>query len=309
MKTTFFHVALLLWGLSVFGQESQTPLASLPSPSEGANARIRSAFLETDVLVIGEEHNDKPGHNWKLDLFRQLVFHAGNPSSLYCLSLEMLETDQNPILQEYWRGEISEASYLKGTVHWNNYKTDYHPLVAFAKENRIPVIPANPPRRYVSLVSQAGLSGLRSLDVIVLSYLPPLYTLELWKNPNYEVRLRDLFSAMGQHHGTAHLKGNSPSTENMILAQHLWDAGMSHQIAQTVRHRSCKVFHINGRFHSDYGGGVPYRLRQMGLKVVTVSLRPSDAKTDTSEGDSPIADFEIFADTLSREKNGIQQSP
>ena len=50
---------------------------------------------------------------------------------------------------------------IKEARAWNNYK-DYKPAVKFAKENKLSVIAANTPRRYVSMVS--------SIDVIESAY-------------------------------------------------------------------------------------------------------------------------------------------
>ncbi|MEZ4981018.1 MAG: ChaN family lipoprotein [Saprospiraceae bacterium] len=48
---------------------------------------------------------------------------------------------------------ISLNSELDSTARlWSNYKTDYAPLVDFAKENDLQFVATNIPRRYASLV-------------------------------------------------------------------------------------------------------------------------------------------------------------
>ena len=41
-----------------------------------------------------------------------------------------------------------------------NYKTDYKPIIEFAKENGINFIATNIPRRYAAMVSGGGLRAL-----------------------------------------------------------------------------------------------------------------------------------------------------
>ena len=57
---------------------------------------------------------------------------------------------------------------------WKNYKTDYAPMVAFAKENNLPFIATNVPRRYANVVARNGLEGLNDLDDLAKSYIAPL---------------------------------------------------------------------------------------------------------------------------------------
>ena len=57
---------------------------------------------------------------------------------------------------------------------WDNYSTDYAPFVFFAKENKIPFIATNVPRRYANVVKDNGLQYLDSLSNEAKRYLPPL---------------------------------------------------------------------------------------------------------------------------------------
>ena len=43
---------------------------------------------------------------------------------------------------------------------WNNFKTDYKPLVDFAKDNNLKFIATNIPRRFASLVFKGGFEVL-----------------------------------------------------------------------------------------------------------------------------------------------------
>ncbi len=70
--------------------------------------------------------------------------------------MEMFERDVQIVLDEYLKNYISESHFISSSRAWGNYKTDYRPLVEFAKQNKIDVVAANAPRRYVNMVSRLG---------------------------------------------------------------------------------------------------------------------------------------------------------
>jgi len=229
---------------------------------------------QVEVLIWGEEHDDALGHEKQLEFLTKL-----HPKFSLILSLEMLERDQQEIVQDYLSGAISEKSFLSTTVHWNNFAKDYLPLIRFAKENSLPVVAANPPRRYVNAIARKGLSAYRDFSKEALAYLPPAYSLNQFVSPSYQERLRSIFSE-GSHGGS----------ESMILAQHTWDQGMAESISRAIFQTGRKVLHFQGRFHSDYNGGVAYRLRSMGHSVVVLTALPEES----SSLDPEIADFVIL---------------
>lgn len=238
-------------------------------------------FLKTtesfDVVVWGEEHDDNDGHQKELQTFRALT--ETFPMSL---SLEMLERDQCPLAEEFLTGKIPEKQFLSSTVHWKNFAEDYLPMVRVAKETFSPVVCANAPRRYVNALSRKGIISYMDFSDAVMKWLPEAHTLTQNVEPFYQSRLRDLFANAA--HGT--------SAENMLLAQYLWDQTMAESVSRELFRSGRKVFHVNGRFHSDYGGGLVYRLRQMGHKVLVISAFQG---TLPSASDSPdLADFVIL---------------
>ena len=61
--------------------------------------------------------------------------------------MEMFERDAQIVLDEYLNDLITEKKFLDDSRPWENYKTDYRPLVEFARVNKLNVIAANAPRR------------------------------------------------------------------------------------------------------------------------------------------------------------------
>jgi uncharacterized iron-regulated protein len=212
---------------------------------------------KADVLFFGEEHNDSAGHYLENIIFQALHKQYGDDITL---SLEMFEEDNQTALNDYLAGFIPEDRFSKDVRLWSNYK-DYRPMIEYAKQNKLNVIAANPPRRYVSMVSRRGMRSLDSLSKDAKKFLPPL------PYDTLTGRYREKF--METMKGSP--GGGSP---NIYYSQSLWDAGMSYSIYKFLKkHKHQKVFHCVGRFHCDEKLGTLAQLqkRKPGLKILNIS--------------------------------------
>ena len=257
-----------------FSQENNYPKIIDSSSGELiSHSVISEKFRKNDVLIIGEEHDDVAGHAEKLKLLQNL-----SKTHSVVLSLEIFEKDQQVILDEYLGGYITEAKFNETMRLWKNYESAYKPLVEFAKANKIKVVAANTPRRYVNMLGLEGIGKLKTLGAASKVFLPPLYLVTAFIQNEYDEKLK---KALGDHK----LKNFSYNT---ILAQHLWDAGMADSIAQELFSGNSKIIHVNGRYHSDEGMGVTYRLKQIGISVLTISMFPGKVR---SKDDKKFADI------------------
>lgn len=84
--------------------------------------------------------------------------------------MEMFEADTQLKVDEYMAGLISEERFLAETYLWDNYKTDYAPVVKCAKERGIRLIATNVPRRYARAVSVGNVDALENFHR-ALSYI------------------------------------------------------------------------------------------------------------------------------------------
>ncbi len=215
---------------------------------------LTTALIHTQVVFFGEDHNDAVAHYLEDSLFKALVQEKKNVA----LSLEMFETDCQAPLNEYVEGFITEKQFLANTRPWNNY-SDYKSMVETAKYNHLPVIAANAPRRYVSLVHQNGVQTLLRLDQLSKSYLPPL------PFSAAEAAYQQKFEGI--------MGGHEQFNQNMFDAQNLWDATMANSIYRFWKHhKSYTVFQVNGRFHSDDKLGTYARLRALSRKIKMQSI-------------------------------------
>ena len=79
------------------------------------------------------------------------------------LGAEMFEADNQLQLNAYLANKITQKELDSTARLWPNYKTDYKPLVDWAKEKSLPFIATNVPRKYASLVYKKGLEVLLEL--------------------------------------------------------------------------------------------------------------------------------------------------
>lgn len=250
--------------------------------------KIVEAAGAAEVIFLGENHDDAVAHELQAAIFRSVVerYSAGRSVSL---SFEMFERDVQIVLDEYLKGQITEAQFLASSRPWNNYKTDYRPLLEFAREKRLPVVAANPPRRYVNMVSRMGRGALEGLSKQAKKFLPPLpYPLP---SEAYSSKFKALM-------------GNGPEVRaglvNILDSQTLWDSGMANAVIRQVkRTKNPLVVHINGSFHTEGRLGTAEQLLSYRKKtrflVVTIRYEDSFAVFDPAKH-SDLGDFVILTD-------------
>ena len=219
--------------------------------------KIVTDMSDADVLFFGEEHNDSAGHYLEIKIFTAL--HAQYADKVI-LSMEMFETDGQLVLNEYLAGTIDETRFSRDIRLWSNYK-DYRPMIEYAKQNKIPVVAANPPRRYVSLVTRRGMRSLDSLTKEAKKFLPPLPYDTL--TGRYREKFMDI------------MKGTPGSTsQNIYYSQSLWDAGMAYSIYSYLKkNKHKKIFHCVGGFHTEekLGTAAQLQMRNKKLKILNIA--------------------------------------
>jgi uncharacterized iron-regulated protein len=214
--------------------------------------KMIKTLAEADVVLFGEYH-DNPIVHW-LQLETAKALYELKKDKL-AIGMEMFESDNQFLINEYFLGLLSEKNFEKDCRLWPNYRTDYKPLLDMAREKGLKFVASNVPRRYASLVSQQGLAALNGLPEASLSFLPPLpITVDLTQQ-GYQEMLQ-----MGN--------GN----ELFPQAQALKDATMAYFILQNFEPGDC-FLHLNGAFHSDRREGIAWYLRQANpnLKIAVVT--------------------------------------
>ncbi|MEC4116527.1 ChaN family lipoprotein [Myroides phaeus] len=234
-------------------------------------------LIKEDVVLFGEYHNNSLGH-WlqlqtteSLDKQRQLVLGA-----------EMFEADNQEGLRNYISGEINESEMGEQVRLWNNYETDYKPLVEYAKVNKLSFIATNVPRRFASMVYKKGVESLDTLSSQEKKWIAPLpfpYDSSL---PGYQKMM-----TMFEDH----------TDENMPKAQAIKDATMAHFIVQNAR-KGELFLHFNGSYHSNNFEGIVWYLKKYNpaLKIATITMVEGEDGVQFTPDNLGLANFIIVID-------------
>ncbi len=239
--------------------------------------RMMREISGADILLFGEIHGNPISHWMQYEVARDL--HDAL-DGMIMFAAEMFEADNQLILDEYLGNLISQSRFEDEAKLWRNYRTDYKPLVEFAREHSIPFIASNIPRRYANMVFRGGFEALEQLDEKALSYIAPLpveYDPEL---PGYRAMLEMSSGGMG-HAG-----------ETLPKAQAIKDATMAHFILER-REPGRLLMHLHGTYHSDNFEGIYWYLKQRdpGLKIVTIATVSQDNPGKLDEEAEGRADF------------------
>jgi len=209
-------------------------------------------LAKKDIVLFGEFHNNAIAHWLELAVAKDL-----SETRSLTFGAEMFEADNQQALNDYLAGKITAKGLDSAARLWSNYKTDYAPIVNFAKEKKAAFIATNIPRRYASLVSKKGFEALDTISTLEKAWIAPLpmdYDAQL---PGY-VKMVEM---MGGHGGP-----------NMPKAQASKDATMAHFILQNFKPGSLFI-HYNGAFHSENYDGINWYLKrkQPNLKYATIT--------------------------------------
>jgi uncharacterized iron-regulated protein len=278
LKITF---ALLI--VSIFSAFKSDKPAYLLFNQKGKKVkyqRMLQTAAKADVVFFGELHNNPISHWLQLELTQDLFKHKDGK---IILGAEMFEADNQEALNAYLKNEIDRDSLKNAARLWPNYKTDIEPLVHFARDNQLPFIATNIPRRYASMVFRQGFEVLDTLSEQEKSWMAPL---PMAYDPQLPGYLKMLEMMSGHAHGM--------KAENFPKAQAVKDATMAWFIHQHFEEGKCFV-HYNGAFHTDNFEGIIWYLKLLRpeIKIMTISTIEITQPLQLPEESAGIADFII----------------
>lgn len=276
LKISFLVLAVMV----LVGFKSDKPAYRLYS-KEGKAVKfdkMLDALQEADIVFFGELHNNPIAHWLEFELTKELFAVKGDK---LVLGAEMFETDNQLLIDEYLSGDIKQSNFEKEVRLWNNYKTDYKPLLEFAKDSSLRFIATNIPRRYAAVVNSKGFEGLDALSEEAKSYiaqLPIAYDGELSAYKNILEMMKNM----------PHVNPNLPK------AQAAKDATMAEFILKNWSEGNL-FLHYNGSYHSDNFQSILWYLYQANptLKILTISCVEQEEINKLSEDNLNKADFII----------------
>jgi uncharacterized iron-regulated protein len=204
---------------------------------------------KVDVIFLGERHTI-PRHH---DLQAKVVSALGNKNIPFALGLEQMESEQQPKLDRFNRGEIDFDRLAKETdwsKRWNNY-AQYAPILKAAQKAHAPVVALNARAETIRQVARGG--GVERLSAELRKQLPARMQLA---DPVYEKLLSMQLMV--------HMAAKPEVLRPMIEAQMVRDEAMAESLAAFRKTDSTpyrKMIVLCGSGHIAYGLGLPARVR------------------------------------------------
>ena len=239
-------------------------------------AQLSAAAGSSDLILMGESHDDKYHHELQLDLIRSL---AADRRPL-AIGLEMMQADYQAQLDEWTSGRISEAVmqavFERNWSDWHMYRE----IFIFARDNRIPMVALNVPSHIVKKVSLHGFSSLTPEEK---GNLPEGTGCDL-KNPQVTV-LRKAFQAV-ENHGH-----NGKMFSNFCEAQTVRNSGMAVNMARyAAKQPGRKMVVLTGIWHA-VKYAIPDQLRRIGSKLSYTVILPETPYLNGSNSGASEADY------------------
>lgn len=254
MKTKFFLSLIIATALFSFKGDKKAFQLYDSKGKQTSYEKLLADAKQADIVLFGELHDNPIIHWLQMELTKDL-FEVKKQNLV--LGAEMFEADDQIAINEYLQGKMSDKTLKDEVKLWTNFKTDYKPLLDFAKNNQLNFVAANIPRRYANLVYNKGIEKLDSLDAEAKKWICPLPM-------KYDSNLKcykDIFESAGGHGG-----------ENLPKSQAVKDATMAHFILKNWT--KGKLFiHYNGTYHSNNHQGIEWYLKQENkdLKIFTIA--------------------------------------
>lgn len=247
-------------------------------------------LAKSDMVFFGEYHNNPISHWLQLELAKSLYEIKGGH---LLIGAEMFENGNQLVIDEYLNGFYDEDKMIpEVTQLWSNYKTDYKPLLDFARKNELRFIATNIPRRYAAMINDKGINALKELSPEALEMIGP--DLEKYFDPTVKA-YAEMADAMGGHVPANML--------NIQTAQAAKDATMAHFSIINIKADDL-LFHIQGSYHSNYDQGIIWWINKIepGFDIKSITTVVTSEWNDMSEEErETIADYIIVvADNMTK---------
>lgn len=213
--------------------------------------RMLQAATDARVVFVGETHDNPASHRLELQILRAL---ADRYPGQVAVGMETFTPRQQPALDRWVSGELSEKAFLKESRWYDVWSLDfdyYKPLLLFARERKIPVIGLNADKDLQNAARRQDVSRLSEESRRQLSEL------------DLEQHLGDPYRrALVESVYDVHLKGEA-DLAGFLRVQTLWDELMGANAARYLagpEGKDRRLMVVAGGNHVRHGFGIPRAL-------------------------------------------------
>lgn len=194
------------------------------------------------IVLVGEHHNNADHHLAQLQVI-QALHRAGRKVAI---GMEMFRKDSQQVLDQWTSGRMEEQQFLEVfNDNWTFGWKLYRPILAYARDNRIPVVGLNVPRKITLQVAYHGFQSLNSeqkgsLEGIVCDV-----------TPEYRNFIQRAYGA----HGHSRMK-----FEQFCEAQLVWDSVMALNAIDYLKQNDERIMVIVAGSGHAHKLGIPTQL-------------------------------------------------
>jgi uncharacterized iron-regulated protein len=244
---------------------------------------------DTDVFIIGEAHDNYQCHTWQRDFIEAL--YKQYPKII--VGFEFFWREDNPILEQWRKGQITEDEVIKKTGWYERGAQHYgytRLVMDVIKKYQVKTIGLNVPRSILHTVSRKGYDQLSAEEKILFP------TLNI-PNPEHEYFIKAIF-------GTFAAQVPMWFT-NMYAAQKCWDVVMAESMRELLakkEYNGYKGVIIAGSNHVAYKLGIPFRYQKAApqAKITTMVpvLMPEEKTGEEEEEEEMHPMMKMMGDSL-----------
>ncbi len=255
----------------------------LPEGDSTTFAQLLDDLNKTRIIFVGESHDQIEHHQIQARMIQALIATGQD----VVIGMEMFERTQQPVLDRWSQGLLTEEEFLKEAQWETTWSMDYElykGILDMAKSHHLKVLGLNVPRDFVRKLAKIGMKKLSSEEK---KRLPEM---DLTDQQH-----RAYIASIYKGHG----KGSAKDFENFYEAQCLWDEGMAESLFEFLKSSEAEgktLLVLAGSGHVVFDFGIPKRLyRRTALPSKTIVLKTWTKKLDTdltfTGTSSPLADF------------------
>ena len=282
---------LLLAAIIVYAEQAHESSQGKPDPividlqKTATLSSLVENLAQERVVYVGETHTAYEDHLLQLEILKGMQAQQGN----FAIGVEWFQWPFQEHLDAYLAGEITEAGMLDKTGYYERWRFDYRlyrPILAYAREQGIPVIALNAPAELTSAISSADIPALSGE---LQEMLPDSYD---FSDTDYRRRLEAFYSEHPDSGG---------SFEGFLQVQLTWDESMAQKVSEYLNADPAnRMLVLAGSGHVEYRSGIPARVtRRTGVRGKTV-LMPKFPVSDER-----VADYLLLAEPVVLPEAGV----
>ncbi|MBM4306258.1 MAG: PDZ domain-containing protein [Deltaproteobacteria bacterium] len=275
-----------LW-VSKVPENSPPPVAEeimkLPAGEKISFQQLSDDLKGARVIFVGESHDQVEHHQIQVRIIKDLMARGKEVA----IGMEMFEKSQQPVLDKWSNGLLTEEEFLQEVQWEKTWSMDYQlykPILDEAKNHRLKVIALNVQR---GLVRKVALNGIEKLSPEDKAKLPEI-------NLTDKEHLAYIKTIYRDHQG-----GSAEKFKHFYQAQCLWDDGMAETLAQFLKSpegTGKTMVVIVGSGHIAFDFGIPkrfYRRTPLPFQTIVLKTWKKNLNEDLSfsGASEPLADF------------------